>query len=402
MIDEALYTRVESRLNVLAPRMIQMFLDEVPFYRRLPREQLDGEILGICRDNLRVFFTTLQEDRKPTDDELAEPRASAARRAQERVPLDAVLQAYHIGGRVGWADLVAEARPEETSQLVAAADRVQLYIQCVTGAVATAYLEEKEAIAGEERDVMRALATALMAGQPAEELAARAGVDLAHRWTILALELAEHDDEKAAGVAGAIAARRKVRRVQARLDEHAGSPVLGVLDPAGGTVFLPEAGSPFEVLAGLVENLRMAAGSSVRAAAAFSETARGLDRGSAQAGDVLRLVARLGRPHGLYTLRDVLFEYQVTHPSDAVPALAALMDPLERHPDLRKTLDVYLAQDLDRRRTAAALHIHPNTLDYRLRRVVQLTGLEPTTTSGLQLLAAASVARRMSEPVAGD
>src|SRR3954447_22887504 len=178
--EASLYTRVQRRLPKLAARMIETFLAEVPFYGRLPREQLDGEILEICMDNLRAFFATLQEERLPTDEELAEPRSSAARRAQERVPLDAVLQAYHIGGRIGWAELVAEARPDETDQLIAAAERVQLYIQAVTGAVATAYLEEQQAISGEERDVRRALAAALMAGQPADALAARAGIDLRH------------------------------------------------------------------------------------------------------------------------------------------------------------------------------------------------------------------------------
>ena len=399
MADDALYARVQRRLPALAKRMIQTFLDEVPFYGRLPREQLDGEITEICKDNLRAFFATLQEDRLPTEAELAEPRSSAARRAQERVPLDAVLQAYHIGGRIGWAELVREARPDETPQLLAAADRVQLYIQCVTGAVATADLEEQQAISGEERDVRRALAAALMAGQPAEALAARVGVDLAQRWAVVALDLEQHDDEKAAGaagVAGAVAARRKVRRVQERLDAHAGAPVLGLLDPAGGTVFLPDDNSALAALPGLLEELQQAAGAPVRGAAACSDATGGLARASAQARDVLRLAIKLGRPPGLYVLRDVLLEYQLTYPSDAVGELVDLLDPLERNPDLLLTLDAYLAEDLDRRRTAAALHVHPNTLDYRLKRIVELTGLEPTTTAGLQLLAAASLARRLS------
>jgi sugar diacid utilization regulator len=185
-----------------------------------------------------------------------------------------------------------------------------------------------------------------------------------------------------------------VRRVQARLDEHAGAPVLGLLDPAGGTVFLPDV-VDLDELPPLVEALTVAAGAPVRAAAACTDTVGGLARASGLARDVLRLAARLERPPGLYVLRDVLLEYQLTYPSDAVPALVSLLDPLERNPDLLLTLDAYLAEDLDRRRTAAALHVHPNTLDYRLKRIVELTGLEPATTAGLQLLAAAAMARRL-------
>ncbi|MCU1591500.1 MAG: transcriptional regulator, CdaR [Frankiales bacterium] len=392
-VAASLYTRVSRRLPLLARRMIDTFLDEVPFYRQLPVEQLEGEILDICADNLRIFFATLQEGRTPTEAELAEPRSSAARRAQERIPLDAVLTAYHVGGRVGWAELVAEARPDETAELIAAGDRVQQYVQCLTSAVATAYLEEQQAISGEERDVRRALAAALMAGQPADALAARLGVDLGSRWNVVALELAEHVDEKAAGVAGAVAARRKVRRVQAVLDERAAGQVLGLFDATGGTVFLPDDGRDITSLA---DQLQVAAGVSVRAAAACGVDTERLASASAQVREVLRLTARLGRPPGLYFLADVLLEYQLTRPSDALSGLAAVLEPLERNPDLLLTLDTYLAENLDRRRTAAALHVHPNTLDYRLKRIVGLTGLEPTSTSGLQLLAAAALARRLT------
>jgi hypothetical protein len=395
-----LYARVAARLPALARRMVQTFLEELPIYRLLPPEQLDGEITRICEENLRVFFATLMEDRPPTGEELGEPRASAARRAQERVPLDAVLAAYHIGGRIGWAELVAEARPEEARELVSAADRVLRYIACVTGAVATAYLEERQSIHGEERDASRGLAAALLAGQETAALAARLGVQLAPCYVVLALELGTARDEGAAGVAGAVAARSKVRRIQERLDAAVGEPVLGLLDATGGTVLLPERAVEGAALRALVAELTTVAGVPVRAAAAEPATPDGLAAAAGQARDVLRLSAQLGRPPGLYVLRDVLLEYQLTRPSDALPGLAQLLEPLERNPDLLLTLDAYLAEDGDRRRTAAALHVHPNTLDYRLKRIVELTGLDPATTVGLQLLAAAAAARRLQAPPA--
>jgi sugar diacid utilization regulator len=51
--------------------------------------------------------------------------------------------------------------------------------------------------------------------------------------------------------------------------------------------------------------------------------------------------------------------------------------------------------DFDRRATAAAVHVHPNTLDYRLRHVAELTALDPATAHGLQVLGAALTARRL-------
>lgn len=395
MAGDGLYARVAARTSVLARRMIQTFLDELPVYRLLPREQLEGEITRICEENLRRFFATLSEDRAPTEDELAEPRASAARRAQERVPLDAVLAAYHVGARVGWGELCAEARrPEETEQLVDAAARVLRYIATVTGSVATAYLEERQSIHGEERDAARGLVAALLAGQETAALAARLGVQLASSYVVLVLEIGANADERTAGVAGAVAARRKVRRVQERLDAVCGQPVLGLLDATGGPVLLP---APVASLPRVVQDLQAAAGGDVRAGASEPVPPRALPQALAQAHDVLRLAVRLGRPPGLCTLADVLLEYQLTRPSAATDRIAALLEPLERNPDLLTTLDAYLAQDLDRRSTAAALHVHPNTLDYRLKRIVELTGLDPSTTTGLQLLASAAALRRVEE-----
>ena len=99
----------ERRTVPTARLMLAAFLEEVPFYRLLPADQLEGEVLDLCTLSLRTFFRTLREGRGMSPGELAEPRASAARRAEERVPLDAVLAAYHVGGRVGWEALCREA-----------------------------------------------------------------------------------------------------------------------------------------------------------------------------------------------------------------------------------------------------------------------------------------------------
>jgi len=311
-----------------------------------------------------------------------------------------VLTAYHVGGRIGWQALVDNARPDETDAVIAAGARVLSYAQQVTAEVAAAYLEEQQTIYGEERDARRALASALLSGEPADSLAARLGVSIAPAYVVAALRIGAHPDEAERGVGGAIAARRKVRRAQRALDNWLGEPVIGLLDPVGGAVLLPTtpegAQECAERLPQLAARLAEAAGADVTAGGALALGPADIARAAAQAQDVVRLARVLERPPGGYLLRDVLLEYQLTRPSDAQADLALLLEPLERNPDLPLTLEVYLEHDLDRRSTAAALHVHPNTLDYRLRRIVELTGLDPSTTRGLQLLGAALAARRLS------
>ena len=65
---------------------------------------------------------------------------------------------------------------------------------------------------------------------------------------------------------------------------------------------------------------------------------------------------------------------------------------LEGRGDLLDTLRTFLATGLDRRRTAERLHIHPNTVDYRLRRTTALTGLSATHGPDLPRIQAALAA----------
>ncbi|WP_282791857.1 helix-turn-helix domain-containing protein [Streptomyces sp. CC224B] len=98
------------------------------------------------------------------------------------------------------------------------------------------------------------------------------------------------------------------------------------------------------------------------------------------------------RPH---TTADVFVELAVADVPLVDAWLATVAGRLEPGPDLVVTLDAYYRHDMDRSATAAALNVHPRTLDYRLRRVRELTGLPPGSTRGVRILSAA-VTRRLA------
>jgi sugar diacid utilization regulator len=105
--------------------------------------------------------------------------------------------------------------------------------------------------------------------------------------------------------------------------------------------------------------------------------------------DVVRLHRK---PPGVYELDDLVLEYQLSRPSPARDRLAGLLDPLAGKTDLLMTLRCYLDNARNRRQTAADLHVHANTVDYRLRQVGRLTGLDPVRDDQLPRLVAALVA----------
>lgn len=59
--------------------------------------------------------------------------------------------------------------------------------------------------------------------------------------------------------------------------------------------------------------------------------------------------------------------------------------------ELLETLRAFLRHS-GRRPAASFLHVHPNTVDYRLRRITNLTGLDPTRVGDAALLGAALAA----------
>ncbi|MBO2451598.1 helix-turn-helix domain-containing protein [Actinomadura barringtoniae] len=427
-MDSPLYRRAAAQVPRMARRMIDAFVVEVPFYAALPRELLDGEVADIAMSNLRIFHRSLREDRVPTPQELAEQAESAARRAQERFPLDALLAVCHIGARVGLEMLGELAGPEDTDDLVAAAPRAVRYLQAMIPVVADAYLQEQQAIHGEDREARRALVEALLAGEPAEPLAERVDLDLAACYVVLVLRVAPVKDpagESAGEPAGrGVWARRTVRLIQRELDQRgldqragdrrAGDQrvgfrralpvpghVLSALDGSGGTVLLAASPGTVEAelaaLPELVERIAAATGAKVIAGNAVGDGLQSVPAAAREAAEVAELAERLGRPSGPYRLDDVLLEHQLSLPGPARERLAGLLAPLAGHPHLLEAVRAYVECGYNRHQAAAHIHVHRNTLNYRLRRVETLTGIDPADPVGSRVLAAALITHDVVE-----
>lgn len=158
----------------------------------------------------------------------------------------------------------------------------------------------------------------------------------------------------------AVLPRSKVR-------ELAEESVLSLFEDAPVTVAIAQAGDPADV-------------------------ARATD----EAFSIVQVVDLLDHPPGIYQLDDVPIEVSLLRSPDLANLLALRLAPLSGSgAPLLNTLKTYLDTIQDRRRTARILSIHPNTLDYRLRRIKELTGLSPTAPRDIQTLGAALAAWKL-------
>lgn len=383
------HRRIAGRRGRLARHIVERIVTDIPQYRDLPHGELAADITTIVEENLHAFARVLRERSVPEAGDLGgRILESAARGAEEGMPPAAVLEAHHLAFTETWRELVRDAGPADLPDVLAGTELLLVYLRRVATAVSAAYFAERHRLSGHEEQARYRLMTALLNGEPA----AQAELQAAPRYLVLGLAFGLADDP-ADGPAEdtAIAVRRRLRRMRRELDRFAGEPALSLLDGDGGTVLIPDDGSAD--VEGLVARLAAVGRVEVTAAAAVAAPAQ-VPEQVRQTRDILDVVRRFELGPGLYRLADVLVEYQLSRPSAATGELAAALDPLDRHPELLTTLETYLRHGCSRRGTAAHLHVHPNTVDYRLRRAAELTGLDPGRHGDLQKLTASLAARR--------
>ncbi|MGN2639515.1 transcriptional regulator [Nocardia takedensis] len=258
-----------------------------------------GEVTRHC---LAAAVRTLGRAPAPTA-QPAEIVGSAVRWAREGVALETVLGAYHDGIRSGLEFLAAEAEADDPEEVVAGARLIVRALEMVTLAASTAYVEEHRVVAKEHQTAAQTLVSALLAGRGVERVARQAGIAIAPAYQVVAVHIPPHPDESGPG-GGTVAARYKLRRVQAALADPLGSRALSLLSTNGGTVLVPveataAALTPPTVTAEVLEWVGNAAGVPMTAAVATGPTER-VPELADLTHDLLHRVRASGRAPGLY------------------------------------------------------------------------------------------------------
>lgn len=383
----------------VASRMVGYFATCMAPCRTLPGEQLRGDVTKLTRSCLALAAEMFDKRTVPGDEQLGEVREAAAQWAREAVPLGTILRAYHEGLRIAFGLVTARAKADDLDELLVATDLMLELLEAITVAVSDAYVEEQHLVAREHQTATQTLASALLSGRGSSALARQAGIPIADSYQVVALSVPEHSDERDPRVDSQVAARRKLRRLQSELATVFESRVLALLSTKGGTLLVPiEDGAPIlttETLGLLAESAEVP----LTATLVASETDQIPDAAD-QAHELLNLVRVGGRNPGLYQMADLAVEYQLTRGGPATRRLATILDPLDAHPELSDTMRAYLGNDMNRQLTARQLYVHPNTVDYRLRRIAQLTSIDLATSAGISQAAIALLARDLHRSVA--
>ncbi|MFY1675724.1 MULTISPECIES: PucR family transcriptional regulator [unclassified Streptomyces] len=385
----ALADRCQSRVNELARTMTRDTFERLPGYPDLPAEVKDVEIAATVRGGLRTFLRRVHDAYDEPDDYRLF-RERAAQRAEEGLPLHLLLRTHTVAAQALWRVLREETVPGEEGALLEIVDLLLWGLDSVVATVAETYLDELAALAAESHERRRSLVRGLLDGSvPPGRAFDELG--LAGRSVVLRLHMPAEPTVRASPVA----VRRRVRRTQIVLDRALG-PHAALLACETGTVVASrraadsEAGSGWEDLRG---RLGEVCGEEVRLAVVAADAPSDVPDAARTAADLVRLARAGGRVPGVHRLEDFLLEIHLTRRSEASEPIRALLDPIASRPELLETLRVHLEHRSDRRAGARVLGVHPNTVDNRLARIAELTGLDLATPRGGSLALAALLLR---------
>ncbi|WP_328394581.1 PucR family transcriptional regulator [Nocardia sp. NBC_00416] len=352
-------------LEVLTDVLVARIAAADPAYGRsglLTEEQLHHT----CRENLTSVIGALAG----TDPLRLQPARAAGRlKAEQGIPVAALLHAYRLGGRLIWEELTVRSAGPGDPRLHDLATRLWELIDLYSDASVESYRETEVLLAHSDAQVQSRLVRTLFddhSGNPARVLEVLRTLGFPERGTFAVVAI---DTEPTAPLPVKLTATLQelgVRSVwDAQIDAHIG--LLSAASPAA------------------IDRAAAALSSFVAERIGIS-TAFSAPHAITGASTEARLAARSARPGSATTVR--FGDEPVGHLLIAVPdagrrAAAQILGPVleladAERGDLIAALDAWYRCGGSAAAVAEAMHCHRNTVRYRLRKIRDLTGRDTT------------------------
>jgi len=369
----AIGRRLLDRVDDLAAELTEVIRQAEPFYSAggmVPVEDLRSSV----RDNLVHILNQLSGLPRPG---LEPSRATGRRRAEQGVPLPVILHAYRVAGKFIWAAILAEAAGDEvaTTALLHAGSELWLIIDDHSGAVTDAYRDAVAERAHSDSQTRNAMLDVLLRGDVGDGSRlweSATTLRLPHQGTFVVVAaqplrpgvesiLRAEDALRIKGVQSAwrvevdahigvvvLTARVGIDKLCALLGELASTPV-GMSAPYSSLDQTPAA---------------------LRQARLASATATPRSRDLVRYEQVPIAVLLASAPEAATMLARVILG-----PVLALPAIECDL--------LLSTLRAWFAEQGATSIAAAKLHVHRNTVRYRLKRLEDLTGRDLSQPTGI-------------------
>lgn len=389
MTGEDLFTRLLARLDGIAVSVQDAMVTQVPGYAGWP-EARSRRLLDEVHVSLNLIVGLSRDDAPISELDLQHFAAAGQHRARSPMSVADLQAGFHVAHIAALQCALALAERGDHHGLVRINGWGPREMPRVLQAATTTFTAARRQI-GDSRPARRLLAETLVRGTATEAEAAAAGTVLAPGYLVLLCRARQRGDRL--GAAQQTATERCLRSVP-------GALWLGALATDGLLVLLPIGGDVASTRAAAAELTTAIAGiveEDLHAAQAVSASPAAVPEAVAEARQVIALVATMPdvecRP---YRVEELLVELAMVRQPALRQGLTDLLAPLANGTELQHTLEVLFSCGLDREKSAKALCIHRRTLTYRLARIREVTGINPASPHGIQLLRTALTAHRLT------
>jgi hypothetical protein len=338
-----------SELDSLLADLLPLLRAEVSEYALVPEDSLTA----LCRRNISTGLAAYYDGRCYTDDEVSDIVSTVGARAQQGVPLDAVLRAFKLVESVSFGDVERRLTGLEPGALRQLWNMRFTNMEHMTRAAAvvhrTVELQQAAELQARQALALKALLTGGLSELEAAATLSRLGMDPARRHWVWSLQGSQDQPRALRQLAGG--------------ELQAPRAVFTSWDDL--TVGLTAAEPPSD---------RGLADGGVSGPALVSE----IHHAYVDADQARRTATAFGLV-GIHYRRELALRAAVVQDPAVGEALVEkylaplrLAGPLGQ--ELLSSVMVYLEHGSRRDAAARALHLHPNTLGYRIGRFVQFTG----------------------------
>ncbi|QBS45306.1 CdaR family transcriptional regulator [Nocardia sp. CS682] len=338
--------------------------------------------------NLDLFFRYFRSGIEPTENESRPLTRRAITMIESGVTLQDILDNYRFVVSSLWSSLLGSATDQVRAVMLDMALPLMQYLLITSSRIAVACTEHIGNSRWDLIEQRRRIGSALLAGTEPLERGPDTDFPIADRFLVAVCRAGSERFEAA-------------MRIRARVSRMGNSFVIR--DEKGWTALVP-LGEHDDTGTDKIEELQSllsttagdAPGPGLWVGVSAAHNRSEIPARAAEA----RVLAELGSSLRLDTMicrKDALrFEYIVASSSpDARLWMAQLLEPLDSHPVLQSTVEAFVSCAFNQAAAARILHIHRNSMAYRLLRIRELTGLDPTVPPDAIALAAAHTARRI-------
>lgn len=381
---DALVLRVASRVRTALPDLVERLCESVE--QALPEELRHVVEKDDLHNSLRritdLFVRVVEEGRPLRSEEMVTVHVIGAQRARQGVPVDAVIDGMRVALRIVWEAVLEAASEYEAAVALDVVSRLSFghmeFMHTVLDAVETGYATEREQRLSGQVRAQATFVDRLLEGHWDDEMRIRSrgsalGYDLGKLCGLLmAMPTGGRDTEAVRGGAARLAARVP-GAFEGPLRTLPCLHVIVVLPVVSPTAWTEALETVAEVARH--ERLLVVPVEPTPLVSSLAHLYRRAQR-------YLRLAHSAGSGPGIVTVRDLrLYAVLARIPlNDRVDFVRDLLGPVLDLPEHKATelLDTLDAVYRRRGRIAEAagdLHLHQNSVRYRLNRIEQLTGL---------------------------